>query len=143
MGDFRSRKCLIELLDRVTQVAPFTYVGVDVFGPWSVVSRRQASSKRWAVLFTYLTVRAIHIEVIDEMSSSAFVNAVRRFIFIRGSLRHFRSDRGTNFVGATDHLKVQAINVEVDKSRSFFNLINVNGFSMFHIAPIWEVLGRE
>ena len=91
--------------DRVKQVAPFTYVGVDVFDPWSVVARRThggvASSKRCAVLFTCLTIRAIHVEIVDEMSTSAFINALRRFVSIRGKVSQHRSDRDTNFVGAT------------------------------------------
>ncbi|XP_045210756.2 uncharacterized protein LOC123562171 [Mercenaria mercenaria] len=122
-GRFLEQKMSDLPVDRVKQAAPFSYVGVDVFGPWSVVCRRtrggQASSKRWAVLFTCLTIRAIHIEVIDEMSSSAFINALRRFISIRGKVKQFRSDRGTNFVGATDHLNIDAVNVEDEKTRAF------------------------
>lgn len=90
-------------VDRVSPAPPFTYTGVDVFGPWSVVTRRtrggQASSKRWGVIFTCLSKRAIHIEVVEELSSSSFINALRRFIAVRGYVREFRSDRGTNLVG--------------------------------------------
>ena len=55
--------------DRVKIGAPCTSVGAYVFGPWSVVTRRtrggQANSKRWAVLFTCLTTRAVHIELVE------------------------------------------------------------------------------
>lgn len=106
--------------DRLQPTPPFTYVGVDTFGPWAIVTRRtrggQANSKRWAVLFTCLTMRAVHIEVIEEMTSSSFINALRRFISIRGEVTEFRSDRGTNFVGSTDAL---AINVSEDPVKSF------------------------
>ena len=102
--------------DRITDGAPFSSVGVDVFGPWSVITRRtrggQANSKRWAVMFTCLKIRAIHIEVIEEMSSSSFINALRRFTAIRGKVTEFRSDRGSNFIGATDDLCIDSINVE-------------------------------
>ena len=46
------------------------------------------------------------------MSSSSFINALRRFYAIRGKVQEFRSDRGTNFVGATDDLRIDSINVE-------------------------------
>lgn len=109
--------------DRLTQSPPFTYVGVDTFGPWSVVTRKtrggSANSKRWALRFTCLVSRAIHIEVIEEMSSSSFINAVKRFISIRGPVREFRSDRGTNFVVATDSLNIEAINVEDERVKGF------------------------
>lgn len=102
--------------DRVEPSPPFTNVGVDAFGPWTIVSRRTrggyANSKRWAIMFTCLVTRAVHIELVEEMSSSAFINAVIRFTSVRGKVKIFRSDRGTNFVGAVDDLKIDAINVE-------------------------------
>ncbi len=71
-------------IDRLSTEPPFTYIGLDVFGPWTVVARRtrggQAQSKRWAVLFTCMTTRAVHIELIDCMDSSTFINALRRFL---------------------------------------------------------------
>ena len=95
-------------VDRVTPSPPFSCVGVDVFGPWEVLTRKtrggQANSKRWAVIFSCMACRAIHIEVIEEMSSSSFINALRRFVAIRGPVSEMRSDRGTNFVGAADEL---------------------------------------
>lgn len=64
------------------------------------------------MLFSCLTTRAVHIELIAEMSTSAFINALCRFISIRGKVKLYRSDRGTNFVGATEDLGIQAINVD-------------------------------
>jgi len=75
-------------VDRLTPAPPFSFVGLDVFGPWLVSARRTrggvANSKRWAVLFTCLTTRAIHIELIESMDSSSFINALRRFLALRG-----------------------------------------------------------
>jgi hypothetical protein len=51
------------------------------------------------------------------MSSSAFINAVIRFTSVRCKVKLFRSDRGTNFVGAVDDLKIDAINVEDGRTR--------------------------
>ncbi|KAK7945831.1 hypothetical protein WMY93_001559 [Mugilogobius chulae] len=99
-------------VDRVTVCPPFTYVGVDVFGPWTISSRRTrgglANSKRWAVIFTCLGTRAIHVEVIETMESSSFINALRRFISIRGPVKQLRSDCGTNFLGACKELGITA-----------------------------------
>ncbi|XP_026042220.1 uncharacterized protein LOC113033090 [Astatotilapia calliptera] len=96
--------------DRLSMEPPFTYVGLDVFGPWSVVARRTrgglAHSKRWAVIFTCMAVRAVHIEVIESLDTSCFINALRRFLAIRGPVKQIRSDRGTNFVGASTELKI-------------------------------------
>ncbi|XP_061923644.1 uncharacterized protein LOC133663290 [Entelurus aequoreus] len=96
--------------DRLTTDPPFTNVGLDVFGPWIVSSQRTRGSiiqnKRWAVLFTCLSIRAVHIEVIESLDTSSFVNAFRRFLAVRGPVKSIRSDRGTNFVSACKELKI-------------------------------------
>ena len=94
--------------ERLHTCPPFTYVGVDVFGPWQVISRRtrggQAQSKRWAMLFCCMSSRAVHIEIIDSMDTSSCINALRRFFAIRGPAKQIRSDCGTNFVAAAKEL---------------------------------------
>lgn len=132
--------------DRITQAQPFTYVGVDVFGSWSVVTHRtrggQASNKRWAVLFTCLTIRAVHIELVEEMSSSAFINALRRFVAFRGNVIELRSDRGTNFIGATDDLGVHAISVENGSVQKLLQEKQItwvfNPPHASHMGGVWE-----
>lgn len=49
---------------------PFTYVGVDCFGPMTVVIGRR-TRKRWGMLFTCLTVRAIHVEVAHSLTTDS------------------------------------------------------------------------
>ncbi|XP_069129320.1 uncharacterized protein [Argopecten irradians] len=65
--------------DRLVPGPPFTSVGVDCFGPWQVSTRRTrggiAKAKRWAVLFTCLSTRAVHIEVIER---NVFLNLYQR-----------------------------------------------------------------
>lgn len=96
--------------DRLTPEPPFTHVGLDVFGPWAIMTRRtrggSADSKRWAVIFTCMSTRAVHFELIESMTTDSFINALRRFFAIRGPARLLRSDRGTNFVGACKELGI-------------------------------------
>ncbi len=132
--------------ERLEPSPPFTYVGVDTFGPWSVVARKtrggQANHKRWAILFTCLVCRAIHIEVVEDMSSSAFINALRRFVSIRGNVKQFRSDRGTNFVGSTDSLNITAVNVEDPEVKRFLSNNKTewifNPPQASHMGGVWE-----
>ncbi|XP_077369860.1 uncharacterized protein LOC144014155 [Festucalex cinctus] len=109
--------------DRLSSEPPFTYVGLDVFGPWSVVTRRtrggQANSKRWAVLFTCMSTRAVHIELIEAMDTSSFINALRRFFALRGPAKQIRSDCGTNFTGACKELQMLVTNPEEPNVRKY------------------------
>lgn len=129
--------------ERLNPGPPFTNVGVDVFGPWTISTRRTrggiAENKRWAVLFTCLVSRAVHIEVLESMSSSSFVNALRRFTAVRGPVRLFRSDQGTNFVGACKELK---INSEDPELRSYLqdqgSTWTFNPPHSSHMGGVWE-----
>ena len=89
---------------RIEPAPPFAYCGVDFFGPWHV-QRGRSVVKRYGALFTCLASRAVHIEVADSLETDSFINALRRFICRRGSVREIRCDRGTNFIGAEAELK--------------------------------------
>ncbi|VDI66648.1 Hypothetical predicted protein [Mytilus galloprovincialis] len=76
------------------------------------------------------------------MNSSAFINAVRRFAAIRGQVNIFRYDRGTNFIGTIDDLKIDSINVEDGPFKNF--LYNSGTTWIFnpphssHMGGAWE-----
>ncbi|XP_062702166.1 uncharacterized protein LOC134285450 [Aedes albopictus] len=77
---------------------PFTYVGLDYFGPL-VVKVGRGNAKRWIALFTCLTIRAVHCEVVCSLSTDACIKAIRRFVCRRGAPAEIYSDNGTNFQG--------------------------------------------
>ena len=84
--------------DRLTvDKPPFTFVGVDCFGPFTV-KRARYLVKRYGILLTCLVIRAIHIEVSHSLDTDAFLNTCRRFIARRGQPDEMRSDNGGNFI---------------------------------------------
>ena len=76
---------------------PFTYVGVDCFGP-SLVRRGRSNAKQYSLLFTCLSIRAIHIEIAYSLDTESFINALRKFVSRRGTPEEIRSDNGGSFV---------------------------------------------
>lgn len=127
--------------DRVDPSPPFTYTGVDVFGPFYTKQGRK-EWKRYGLLFTCLSSRAAHIEMLEDLSTDAFINALRCFIAIRGTVRQIRSDQGTNFVGAKNEFKKGLL--ELDKEMiSTYLAKNQCDFQMnvpeaSHRGGIWE-----
>ena len=91
--------------ERVTpDEPPFSFVGVDFFGPFMVkVGRSQV--KRYGYIFTCLAVRAVHIEIAHSLESDSFISALQRFTCRRGQPVEIRSDNGTNFVGGERELR--------------------------------------
>ncbi|GFV58540.1 integrase catalytic domain-containing protein [Trichonephila clavipes] len=79
--------------DRVNDCAIFEVVGIDLAGPLIL----KTGEKVWITLFTCAVYRALHLELVNALSSDAFLLALRRFIARRGRPRIIYCDNGTNF----------------------------------------------
>ena len=134
--------------DRLEPGPPFTYCGVDYFGPFLIKENRK-EVKRWGVLFTCLSSRAVHLEVANSLSTSSFINALRRFKAIRGPIRVLRSDQGTNFVGARKELKEALKEIDNDQVKEFLLQndcsfsFRMNPPSASHMGGVWERMIRS
>jgi len=67
-------------------------------------SRGIKSQKAYVCIFICFAVKAVHLELVSDLSSNAFLGALRRFIARRGRCYKIHSDCGTNFVGANRQL---------------------------------------
>jgi len=98
--------------------------------------------KRWGLVFTCLNSRAIHIEVLESMDTSAFICALRRFLSIHGPTARIRCDRGSNFVRAKSKLE-QALE-EMDEGAVKTYLADqgcewcLNPPRASHFGEVWE-----
>ena len=84
---------------------PFTVTSVDFFGPELIKSGRKVL-KRYGCVFTCLTIRAVHLEVVPNLDTASCINAFLRFLYSRGhATKQMYSDNGTNFVATSKELK--------------------------------------
>ena len=91
---------------RVKDDPAFSYTGVDFAGPLVVRGGvSNASSKVWVCLFTCLVTRAIHLDVVDDLSTGAFLRCLKRFAARRGLPLRFLSDNGKTFKAAARFLE--------------------------------------
>lgn len=131
--------------ERVTPAPPFTYCGIDYFGPF-VVKQGRKEVKRYGAVFTCMASRAVHIETAVSLETDSFINALRRFIARRGPVREIRSDQGTNLVGAEKELNLALKEMnhdEIQKSlvknnTSWLITWKRNPPSASHMGGVWE-----
>ena len=128
--------------DRLEISPPFTHCGVDCFGPFEVKDGRKVC-KRYGLIVTCFSSRAIHIECLDDMTSDCFINALRCVISIRGPIRTIKCDQGTNFIGASHELR-EAMKEKFDQDVVNEYLLQQHCDFIFnspqssHMGGLWE-----
>ncbi|XP_035980606.1 uncharacterized protein LOC118556656 isoform X5 [Fundulus heteroclitus] len=132
--------------ERLTpDLPPFTNTGVDYFGPFEIKKGRR-SLKRYGVIFTCMSSRAVHLEMARSMDTDSCINALRRFVCRRGQVAHIRSDNGTNLVGAKNELQRAITEWNIHKIQSVMLQRGVewsfNPPAASHHGGVWERLIR-
>ncbi|XP_055604574.1 uncharacterized protein LOC129752819 [Uranotaenia lowii] len=110
---FKARPKLVEQFmgelpaARITATRPFAVAGVDYWGPIFLkpVHRRAASEKAFVAVFVCFSTKAVHIELVADLSTAKFIQALRRFVSRRGLCSDMHSDNGRNFLGADNELR--------------------------------------
>ena len=101
--------------ERVTPSRAFVHSGVDYAGPIDIRTtkgRGHKTYKGYIAIFVCLATKAIHIEVVSDMTTNTFLAAFRRFTARRGRVEQMFSDNGTTFVGANKLLRMEIQNIE-------------------------------
>ena len=126
--------------------APFSNCGVDLFGP-ILIKQGRKRLKRWGTIFTGLTVRCVHLEVVENADTDSFINTMRRFVNRRSAPETMYSDCGTNFKGATKELQEFLKNLDHETITTY---ATSNGMSWKfnppaspHMGGVWERMIRS
>lgn len=134
---------------RVTVSRPFSHAGVDYAGPILVKECRRRNArthKAYIAIFVCFATKAIHIEIVSDLTSEAFLAAFKRFISRRGRPICMYSDNGTTFVGANKQLKeLRELICDAQAQPALKELLRDNEISWSFIPPhaphfggLWE-----
>ncbi|UYV75619.1 hypothetical protein LAZ67_13000765, partial [Cordylochernes scorpioides] len=130
-------------LERVVPSRPFQRVGVDLAGPIitkPVLKRSKILFKTYIVLFICFSTKAIHLEVVSDLTAEAFIATLRRFTSRRGLPSDIFSDNATNFKLANrvllDFYRELDIQISVLKE-------GLGGILFLPLLPILVDFGRQ
>lgn len=123
----------------------FLNVGLDFGGPFITkpnVPRSKIKIKSYIALFICFSSKAVHLEVVSDLSTDAFLAAFRRFLSRRGKPINMYSDNATNFRGAASYLKEQLRLIQSDEVQNFATQESITWHFIPPIAPhfggLWE-----
>ncbi|XP_046595309.1 uncharacterized protein LOC107218924 [Neodiprion lecontei] len=139
---------------RVSEARPFIHSGVDYCGPFFIKEKRvrnQNKVKAYIAVFTCLATKAVHIELVSDLTTDTFIAALRRFTARRGRCNSIYSDNGTNFVGAKNEIQeIQTLirssehNEKVQKYLSKKEITwHFNPPYSPHFGGIWEAIVKS
>ena len=92
---------------RVNPSPPFSVTGINYAGPFTLKrghTRKPVLVKAYIALFVCFATKAVHLEIVSDLTTEAFLAALRRFVSRRGLPTEIHSDNGTNYVGARNDL---------------------------------------
>ncbi|GBN32855.1 hypothetical protein AVEN_14027-1 [Araneus ventricosus] len=133
--------------DRVVPDYNFNCSGVDFCGPFMIRYRNQRKGvlhKMYICIFVCFVPKAIHIEIVSDLKSEAFIATLKRLFGRRGKCAKLYSDNGKTFVDANLEIKgLLKLVKEPDEKLSGF--LSAEGIEWKFIPPrapsfggLWE-----
>ncbi|XP_064462610.1 uncharacterized protein LOC135373316 [Ornithodoros turicata] len=122
--------------ERVDQSHPFDVVGLDYAGPLLVKTTGQ-HEKSYILLFTCATTRAVHLELVTNLSTESFLLALRRFVARRGLPSTFYSDNALTFKRAAKDIQVMWNILRTSETQDFCSKHRITWRFIVERAPWW------
>ncbi|GFX43096.1 integrase catalytic domain-containing protein [Trichonephila clavipes] len=133
---------------RVTACRVFSQVGIDYFGPFQLKTfsgKCRQIRKVYVCVFICFTVKAIHLELVSDLTTEAFLAALKWFVAGKGRPIEIHSDNGRNFVGANNELRKILKALFKGKMEEIMDFLskeqikwNFNPPSAPHFGGLWE-----
>ncbi|XP_049886542.1 uncharacterized protein LOC126381028 isoform X1 [Pectinophora gossypiella] len=126
---------------RVQLEFPFIDTGTDYAGPILLADRKGRGCKlikSYICIFICLATKAMHLELVSDLSKEAFIAALNRFTARRGKPRNIYSDNGTTFVGCFNELSnILKQDLSHDMAGSGINFSFIPAYTP-HFGGLWE-----
>ena len=120
---------------RVTEARPFSYTGVDFAGPLYVRDTLSSvAQKVWICLYTCCVTRAVHLDLVSDMTAEAFIRCFKRFTARRGFPVRVVSDNAKTFKAAARMVKTI---VETSQVTRYLSNVGVRWTFNVERAPWW------
>ena len=136
VSSFYRRISMIELRAQEASTPGFK----DAFLETTEPARQLVDSVFGRLQWTYS--RAVHIEILDDLSTDSFINSFRQVTSVRGNIRKLFCDRGTNFVGASSDFKQAFDSMKDSELKSKLAKLGCefvfNPPSASHMGGVWE-----
>lgn len=117
--------------ERVVPSAPFTTTGIDFAGPVNIRCLKQRDTA-YIALFTCATTRALHIELVSDLTTDKFLLSLQRFVGRRGLPHTIYTDNATTFHAANKELILLWQALSSAKTQQYYAQ---NGITWKFIAP--------
>ena len=127
--------------DRVNLVHPFHTIGIDFTGHFFTLDNKDVETKQYILIFTCMNTRAIHLEVLPNMTVPEFVMAFIRFCNRYGIPKVVYSDNAKTFLSAPQVLSNLYLSSEFEKKFQAHNISfrNIPTYAAWYGAT-WERL---
>ncbi|CAG4952078.1 unnamed protein product [Colias eurytheme] len=129
---------------RTNITRPFYHTGVDFTGFVDIKSQKGRGvrcTKGYIAVFVCMATKAIHLELVSDLTASAFISALRRFAARRGTPSHVYSDNGTNFIKANRLLQEEILHLKSIIDEQFYTEITEMQIEWHFNAPSWPSAG--
>ncbi|XP_014216417.1 uncharacterized protein LOC106645145 [Copidosoma floridanum] len=123
---------------RVNETPAFFHVGIDYFGPFFTKEKKERNRNRvktYGCIFVSMATKAVHLEIVSDLTTAGFLGAFSRFMSRRGTLAHVYSDNGTNYVGANSHLRELYALLNSEKHREMVHAFKADREIVWHFNP--------
>ncbi|XP_012524948.2 uncharacterized protein LOC105830274 [Monomorium pharaonis] len=95
-----------------------------------------------------MSIKAVHLEIVSDLTSDGFLDALRRFIARQGCPEHLYSDNRTNFRGANNQLREMYACFNSKNHRDAVNKFTLEHRITWHFIPpaaphfggLWELM---